>query len=252
MDEGGKSAKKGTAEAALFAAPDVQPPGEPSKHYHGHRERLRQRVLEGDGSHLRDYELLELLLCAFIPRVDVKPIAKDLLARFGNVSAVLAAAPERLVETKGIGETAAAYIRASGLLLQRAAADQVKERPVISNWAALVNYVSTRIKHEKTEQVRVLYLDRKNTLIADEKAGQGTVDHAPLYPRELARRALELSASAVILVHNHPSGDPTPSRADIDLTREVERALETLEIRVHDHLVVGANETISMKAKGLI
>jgi DNA repair protein RadC len=251
MTDGGKSAKKGTAEA-LFA--DLQPSDEqsPSKHYHGHRERLRQRVLEGDGSHLKDYELLELLLCAFIPRIDVKPIAKDLLAEFGTVSGVLAASPDRLTKVKGIGETAAAYIRTSGLLLKRAASDQIKDRPVISNWAALVNYVSTSIKHEKTEQTRVLFLDRKNKLIADEKTGQGTVDHAPIYPREIARRALELSASSVILVHNHPSGDPTPSKADVDLTREVERALETLEIRVHDHLVVGANETISMKAKGLI
>jgi DNA repair protein RadC len=249
MTDGGKSAKKETAEAALFPDSDEQ---SPTKHYHGHRERLRQRVLEGDGSHLKDYELLELLLCAFIPRVDVKPIAKDLLAEFGTVSGVLAAPPERLTRVKGIGETAAAHIRASGLLLQRAAGDQIRDRPVISNWAALLNYVSTRIKHEKTEQVRVLYLDKKNKLIADEKAGQGTVDHAPIYPREVARRALELSASSVILVHNRPSGDPTPSRADVDLTREIERALATLEMRVLDHLVVGANETISMKAKGLI
>ena len=224
----------------------------PVKHYHGHRERLRGRVLTGDGSHLADYELLELLLCAFIPRVDVKPIAKELIARFGSVSAVLGAAPERLMEVKGVGETAAAYIRATHLLMQQAARDSVVERPVISNWAALLNYVSLKIKHLKTEQARVLYLDRKNKLIADEMAGQGTVDHAPIYPREIARRALELSASAVILVHNHPSGDPTPSRADIDLTREIERALAPLDIKVHDHLVVGSRETVSMKAKGLI
>ncbi len=237
--DGGKSSKSGTAEA-------------PIKHFHGHRERLRQRVLQDDGSHLADYELLEMLLCAFIPRVDVKPIAKNLLGRFGTVSAALAAPPERLMEIPGIGESAAAYIRATNLLMQQAAGDAVKDRPVISNWAALLNYVSLRIRHEKTEQARVLYLDRKNRLIADEKAGQGTVDHAPVYPREIARRALELSASAIILVHNHPSGDPTPSRADIDLTREIERALAPLEIKVHDHLVVGASETVSMKAKGLI
>jgi len=182
----------------------------------------------------------------------VKPIAKELLDRFGSVSAVLAASPERLMETKGVGETAAAYIRATNLLLQHAVADQVKDRPVISNWAALLNYVSTKIRHEKTEQARVLYLDRKNKLIADELAGHGTVDHAPIYPREIARRALELSSSAVILVHNHPSGDPTPSRADVELTRDIERALAPFEIRVHDHLVVGAKETVSMKAKGLI
>ena len=239
MGVGGKRAKTGTGEA-------------PVRHFHGHRERLRQRVLEGDGSHLADYELLELLLCGFVPRVDVKPIAKNLLERFGTVSAALAASPQRLMEIDGIGESTAAYIRAANLLMQRAASDAVKDRPIISNWAALLNYVSVKIRHEKTEQARVLYLDRKNKLIADEKAGQGTVDHAPVYPREIARRALELAASAVILVHNHPSGDPTPSKADVDLTRDIEKALEPLEIRLHDHLVVGAKETVSMKAKGLI
>ena len=236
--EGGQS-KTGAAEG-------------PVRHFRGHRERLRQRILKDGGAGLADYELLELLLCAFIPRVDVKPVAKDLLRRFGSVSAVLAASPERLMETKGVGETATAYIRATNLLLHQAAADQVKDRPVISNWAALLNYVSAKIRHEKTEQARVLYLDRKNKLIADELAGQGTVDHAPIYPREIAKRALELSASAVILVHNHPSGDPTPSRADVELTQDIERALAPFEIRVHDHLVVGAKETVSMKAKGLI
>ncbi len=238
MAEGGKP-KSGTHEG-------------PARHYHGHRERLRQRVLEGDGGHLKDYELLELMLYAFIPRVDTKPIAKELLARFGTVSGVLAAPPERLMEVKGVGETAASYIRAASLLLHRAAGDQIADRPVITNWAALLNYVKLALRHEKSEQARVLYLDRKNKLIADEIAGRGTVDHAPVYPREIARRALELSASAVILVHNHPSGDPTPSRADIDLTRDIEKALAPLEIRLHDHLVVGAAETISMKAKGLI
>jgi DNA repair protein RadC len=224
----------------------------PTRHYHGHRERLRARILKGDGSGLADYELLELLLCAFIPRIDVKPIAKDLIARFGSVSGALAAPPERLMETRGVGESAAAYIRATNLLLQQAAGDQVKDRPVISNWAALLNYVRMALRHEKAEQVRVLFLDRKNRLIADEVVGRGTVDHAPVYPREIARRALELAASSVILVHNHPSGDPTPSKADIDMTREIERALQALEIKLHDHLIVGASETVSMKAKGLI
>jgi DNA repair protein RadC len=239
MAGGGKPEKTGTAE-------------EPVRHFHGHRERIRQRVMKGDGSHLDDYEVFEILLCAFIPRVDVRPLAQELIKRFGTVSAALAAPPERLMEVPGIGETTVAYIRATNLLLQRAAGDEVKDRPVISNWAALLNYVSVKIRHERTEQARVLYLDRKNKLIADEKAGQGTVDHAPIYPREIARRALELSASAVILVHNHPSGDPTPSRADVDLTRDIERALSPFEIKIHDHLVVGAKETVSMKAKGLI
>jgi len=238
MGDGGKL-KRGTEEA-------------PARHYHGHRERLRQRVLKDDGAHLADYELLELLLCAFIPRVDVKPIAKEMIARFGSVSAALAASPERLMEINGVGETAAAYVRAANLLMQKAAGEQVQGRPVISNWVALLNYVKLKLRHEKAEQARVLFLDRKNKLIADEIVGRGTVDHAPVYPREIARRALELSASAIILVHNHPSGDPTPSRADIDLTREIERALAPLDIKVHDHLVVGASETVSMKAKGLI
>lgn len=222
------------------------------KHYHGHRERLRGRIMQGDGAGLAEYELLELLLCAFIPRVDVKPIAKDLLAKFGSVSAVLAAPPDRLMEVKGVGQTAAAYIRATNLLLQKAAGDQVKDRPVISNWAALLSYVRLALRHETSEQVRVLFLDRKNRLIADEIVGRGTVDHAPVYPREIAKRALELAASSVILVHNHPSGDPTPSRADIDLTREVIDALQSLDIKLHDHLVVGQSEAVSMKAKGLI
>jgi len=238
MDDGGKS-KPGASEG-------------PTKHYHGHRDRIRQRIMKGDGSRLDDYEILEVLLCAFIPRVDVRPIAKKLVDRFGTVSAALAAAPERLMEIDGIGEATAAYLRATHLLLQRAAGDQIRDRPVITNWAALLNYVKLALRHERSEQARVLYLDRKNKLIADEIAGRGTVDHAPIYPREIARRALELSASAVILVHNHPSGDPTPSRADIDLTREIEKALAPLEIRLHDHLVVGASETVSMKAKGLI
>jgi DNA repair protein RadC len=244
---GGGSIKTGTEEA-----PAAEPASQAAKHYHGHRERIRQRIMKGDGSHFDDYEILEVLLCAFIPRVDVRPIAQELVRKFGTVSGALAAAPERLMEVDGIGETTAAYIRATNLLLQRAAVDAVKDRPVISNWAALLNYVSLKIRHEKVEQVRVLYLDRKNKLIADEKAGQGTVDHAPVYPREVARRALELSASSIILVHNHPSGDPSPSMADVELTRDIEKALASLEIRVHDHLVVGATDVVSMKAKGLI
>jgi DNA repair protein RadC len=236
---GGGTAKNETAEGSV-------------KHFHGHRERLRRRILKDGGAGLQEYELLELLLCAFIPRVDVKPIAKELIAKFGTVSGVFAAPPERLMEVKGIGEPTAAYIRATNLLMQRAAGDQVKDKPVISNWAALLNYVKLALRHEKSEQARVLYLDRKNKLIADEIAGRGTVDHAPVYPREIAKRALELSASAVILVHNHPSGDPTPSKADIDLTRDIEKALAPLDIRLHDHLVVGASATVSMKAKGLI
>jgi len=224
----------------------------PTRHYHGHRERLRQRVLEGDGGHFKDYELLELMLYAFIPRVDTKPIAKELLARFGTVSGVLAAPPERLMEVKGVGETAASYIRAASLLLKHAAADQIADRPVISNWAALLNYVKLALRHEKSEQARVLYLDRKNKLIADEIAGRGTVDHAPIYPREIARRALELSASAVILVHNHPSGDPTPSKADISVTQKIMEASEKLGILLHDHVIIAGHKHLSFRTQGLL
>lgn len=244
-------------ETALEDAAGTSPvspkkPGKPTKHFHGHRERLRARVLAGDGSHLADYELLEVLLCAFIPRVDVKPIAKALISRFGSVSAALAAPIERLSEIEGVGPSAAAYLRATHLLLQRAGADQIAGKTVVSSWDALLSYVRNSLRHEKSEQFRVLYLDRKNQLIADELMGKGTVDQAPVYPREIARRALVLSASAVILVHNHPSGDPTPSRADIDMTKQVADALSALDIKLHDHLVVGAREALSMRSKGLI
>ena len=223
----------------------------PTKHYHGHRERVRQRIMKGDGSHLDDYEVLEVLLCAFIPRVDVRPIAKTLVDRFGTVSAALAASPERLMEIDGIGEATAAYIRATNLLLLRAAGDEVRDRPVISNWAALLNYVKHALRHEKTEQARVLYLDRKNQIIADE-AQAGTVDQTAVFPRELVRRALELSASAMILVHNHPSGDPSPSQADIAITREIVAAARTMNIAVHDHLIIGRHGERSFKTMGLL
>ncbi|MBI1339669.1 DNA repair protein RadC [bacterium] len=224
----------------------------PTRHFHGHRERLRARVLGAGGESMADYELLETLLGAFIPRRDVKPIAKALLERFGGVSGVFAAHPERLMEIDGVGEVAAAYIRTTHVLFQRAAGDAVRDRPVISNWAALLAYVRMVLRHAPAEQFRVLFLDRKNQLISDEVLGRGTVDHAPVYPREIARRALELSASSVILVHNHPSGDATPSRADVEITREVIKALAALDINLHDHLIVGRSEPLSMKAKGLI
>jgi len=196
--------------------------------------------------------LLETLLFAFIPRRDVKPIAKALLKRFGSLSAVLSAEARDLVSIDGIGENAAAYLRAVNELHQRAAREEIAARPVISSWNALLAYVRQALQHETREQFRVVFLDRKNQLIADEVMGHGTVDHAPVYPREIARRALELAASALILVHNHPSGDTTPSRADIDMTREIIDALTPLEITVHDHLIVGKGGVTSFKSAGLI
>lgn len=221
-------------------------------HWHGHRTRLRNKLLSRGASALDDYELLETLLFAFIPRRDVKPVAKALLARFGSVSGVLAAGAADLKKVTGVGETAAAYLKTVAELQGRAAIETLAARPVISSWDALISYVRGQLQHEGREQFRVLFLDRKNQLIADEVMGLGTVDHAPVYPREIARRALELQASSLILVHNHPSGDPTPSRADIEVTREIIDALVSLEITVHDHLIAGKNTVTSMKSSGLI
>ncbi|HAE93301.1 MAG: JAB domain-containing protein [Hyphomonas sp.] len=221
-------------------------------HWKGHRERLRSKLLARGASSLDDYEVLEVLLMAFIPRRDVKPIAKALQARFGSLSAILAAPSRDLVQVPGIGETVAAYLKAIAELNARASRENIQKKTAISSWSALVEYVRTELQHEKREQFRILFLDRKNQLIADEVMGHGTVDHAPVYTREVARRALELHASALILVHNHPSGDTTPSRADIDVTREIIDALDPFDITVHDHLIAGTGGVTSLKAAGLI
>ncbi len=229
---------------------DSQPDTKP--HWQGHRERLRGKLLKRGAGALDDYEVLEVILMAFIPRRDVKPVAKALLARFGSLSGVLAAPAADLVKIDGIGETVAAYLKAITELQSRAAREEIRQRPAISSWTALVSYVRTELQHEGREQFRVLFLDRKNQLIADEVMGQGTVDHAPVYPREIARRALELQASSLILVHNHPSGDTTPSRADIDMTREIISVLDPLDITVHDHLIAGTGGVTSFRSSGLI
>ncbi|MDJ0922663.1 MAG: DNA repair protein RadC [Henriciella sp.] len=221
-------------------------------HWQGHRDRLRTKLITRGANALEDYELLETLLFAFIPRRDVKPVSKALLTRFGSLSAVLAADPADLISVNGVGETVAAYIKATREIGTRAAREEIQVRPIISSWTALLAYVRSQLQHEDREQFRVMFLDRKNQLIADELMNQGTVDHAPVYPREIARRALELSASALILVHNHPSGDPSPSRADIDMTREIMDALMPLEITVHDHLIAARGGVTSFKTQGLI
>ncbi len=225
---------------------------DPAPHWQGHRDRLRTKLLARGPGALDDYEILEVLLMAFIPRRDVKPVAKQLLKVHGSLSAVLAAPAADLQKTEGIGETAAAYIKAMAELQSRASVDTLKAKPLIASWSALLTYVRTELQHEKREQFRVLFLDRKNQLIADEVMNEGTVDHAPVYPREIARRALELSASSLILVHNHPSGDVKPSKADIDITREIIDALTPLEISVHDHLIAGTGGVTSFKSAGLI
>lgn len=233
------------------AQPDLwRAPAPP--HHSGHRERLRERAASGGLAALPDYELLELLLFRSIPRGDVKPLAKQLLARFGSLGGVLAASPEALRTVSGVGEAVALDLRLVHEATLRAAREQVVRRPVISSWAALLAYVKAALAHEPREQFRVLFLDRKNQLIADEIMNHGTVDHAPVYPREVVRRALELSASALILVHNHPSGDPTPSSADIDMTRQIADAARALRISVHDHLVAGRDGVASFRALGLM
>jgi DNA repair protein RadC len=224
----------------------------PTKPHHaGHRERLRERALAGGLAALPDYELLELYLFRSIPMKDVKPLAKDLLARFGDLGGVLAAPIADLCTVAGIKEQAALDLKLMHEASVRIGRAPMTKRPVISSASALQSYIRTVLANEPREQFRVLFLDNKNQLILDEVMGQGTIDHAPVYPREVARRALELSAAAVILVHNHPSGDPTPSRADIEMTKQVVEAGKALRIAVHDHLVVGRDGVASLKALGL-
>ncbi len=223
----------------------------PSPHA-GHRERLRDRAEAGGLTALPDYELLELYLFRSIPRGDVKPIAKALLARFGGLEAALGASIAELMSVKGVGQSVATDLKLLHEATLRIGRHTVRKRTVISSWNALLAYVRVALANEPREQFRVLFLDKKNQLIADEIQNHGTVDHAPVYPREVMRRALELSASNLILVHNHPSGDPTPSGADIDMTRQIIDAGRTLKIGVHDHLVVGREGVASFKALGLI
>jgi len=218
----------------------------------GHRDRLRARFADAGGAGLADYELLELALFRSIPRRDVKPIAKELLDRFGDLGRVCAASVQDLSEIKGISEKAALDLKLIEVLAIRMARGKVTGRVVLSNWSALLDYLRTALQHTATEQFRVLFLDKKNRLIADEHQAQGTVDHAPVYPREVLKRALVLNASAIILVHNHPSGDPTPSRADIEMTRLIVNAAKPFNIMIHDHLVIGREQTASFKGLGLL
>jgi DNA repair protein RadC len=221
-------------------------------HYHDHRARLRQRFEEAGDSALADYELLELMLFRTIPRQDTKPLAKALLTRFGNLAEVLAAPAARIAEVSGAGAAVAQDLKVAHAIMQRAQRAEAKQRPVVSSWSALISYCRTAMAHEPREQFRVLFLDVKNQLIADEVMNEGTVDHAPVYPREIARRALELSAAAVILVHNHPSGDPKPSAQDVAITREIVAATEAVSVKVHDHLVIGRKGAESFKSLGLL
>lgn len=257
--------------AGLAEAPagfEGRPAVPAKKHYHGHRDRLRQRFREAGPEALADYELLELLLFFSIYRRDTKPLAKDLLHRFGGLGGVLAAEPARLAEAMPpLPADAGAELRqtrdddllftqtllkAVHSLLQRVLKEEIKERPVIGSWTALVEYLQLAMQHETAEHFRILFLDRKNILIRDEVQSRGTVDHTPLYPREVVKRALELAASAIIMVHNHPSGDPTPSPADIEMTKQVAGALGQVGITVHDHIIVGKNRHTSFRTQRLL
>jgi DNA repair protein RadC len=220
-------------------------------HYAGHRDRLRRRLFENAGG-LADYEILEILLYAGNPRGDTKPAAKALIERFGDFAAVAHAPMQALLEVKGVGESGAAQIaavREAALRLLKAEASQA---PVLSSWQKLVEYCQARLQFEPIENFHILFLDKKNRLIRDERQQRGTVDHTPLYPREVVKRALELGASALILVHNHPSGDPTPSKADIEVTQEVAKAAALLGVAVHDHLIIGRGRHTSLRSLGVL
>lgn len=239
-------------------------PGKTAKttpRHSGHRERLRERAARGGIDALPDYELLEMLLFRSVPYKDTKPLAKDLLARFGGLEGIGAASHEaiddQVARSMGFARGKASRAIALDLMLifdtaRRVAREPASKRPVISSWTALLAHVRVALQHEPREQFRVLYLDKKNQLILDEVLNRGTVDHAPVYPREVIRRALELSSPNIILVHNHPSGDPTPSGADIDMTKQIIAAGQALNVAVHDHLVVGRDGVASFKQLGLM
>jgi len=221
-------------------------------HYHGHRQRLRGRFRQAGADAVSDYELLELVLFRAIPQRDVKPLAKDLINTFGSFPEVIAAPPNRLAEVKGVGDAAITEIKVVHAAAARLARGQVQKRPVLSSWSSVIDYCRTAMAFADREQFRVLFLDKRNQLIVDELQQVGTVDHTPVYPREVVKRALELSATALILVHNHPSGDPTPSHPDIQMTQTIIDVARPLGIAVHDHIVVGKEGHASFKSLRLI
>ncbi|RVT82041.1 JAB domain-containing protein [Rhodobacteraceae bacterium CCMM004] len=217
-----------------------------------HRARLRERFVAGGADALPDYEMLELLLFRSIPRRDVKPVARALIDRFGDLGRVLAAPARQLSDVPGVGPGTATDLKLVEAAGHRMARARALHRPVLSNWQALLDYCHTALAHRATEEFRVLFLDTKNVLIADEAQARGTVDHVPVYPREIVKRALELNARALILVHNHPSGDPTPSEADIAMTAQVAHACAALSLTLHDHLIVGQEREVSFRAEGYL
>ncbi|BCW88245.1 hypothetical protein sos41_13830 [Alphaproteobacteria bacterium SO-S41] len=238
------------AQGAVFAV-DAKAE-KPASPHAGHRERLRARFMAAGAEALADHEMIELLLFGALPRIDTKPLAKTLIERFGSYEEVLAAPPERLRAIKGMSDGAVALLKTVEAAAIRLARKSVQTKPVISSWTALLDYCKAAIARAPVEQFRLLLLDRKNRLIEDAVMAEGTIDHTPVYPREIVKRALEAGASAMILVHNHPSGDPTPSRADIEMTKAIAAAAKPLGVAVHDHLVIGRGGHASFKELGLL
>lgn len=223
-----------------------------SDQHSGHRARLRRRFLVAGAEALADYELLELLLFQALPRGDAKPLAKRLIARFGSFAEAVSAPTDALARVDGMGEASIVALKTAQAAAARLLGETLRDRPLLSSWSQLLDYCRVAMAHQPVEEVRVLYLDRKNRLIADERQGRGTVDHTPLYPREVVKRGLELGASALIVVHNHPSGDPTPSQADIAMTRQLAEAAAALGLVLHDHLIVARGGHTSFRAAGLL
>ena len=221
-------------------------------HYHGHRERLRDRFRDAGADALTDYELLEMVLFRALPRRDVKPLAKALITKFGSFAEVVHAPELRLKEVSGLGDSAITEVKLIAATASRVAKGQLKQRTVLSSWSSVIEYCRAAMAFADKEQFRILFLDKRNQLIADELQQVGTVDHTPVYPREVVKRALELSATAIILVHNHPSGDPTPSNADIQMTKSIMSISSPLGISVHDHIIVGKNGHASLKGLRLM
>lgn len=227
-------------------------PGKLPSYIADHRKRLRNRFTEGGATAVPDYELLELVLFRAIPRQDVKPLARLLLDTFDDFNRVITATPARLNMVKGVGEAVILELKIVEAAAQRMMRAKVMNRPILSSWDALLDYCHTAMAHRETEQFRILFLDRKNVLIGDEEQAKGTVDHVPVYPREVVKRALELNASAFILVHNHPSGDPTPSDADISMTLQIQDAARVLGLTLHDHLIIGKSRELSFRSAGYL
>jgi DNA repair protein RadC len=247
---------KETRPAAGKTAPRKRTPAKGRKaeqpHYRGHRERLRERVLERGAESLADYEVLEFLLFGARANGDTKPLAKALLRHFGSVSAVLAAEPAELREVSGVGPAITALMKVTREAARRMAREEARERTVISSWDRLLTYCRVELGHEKVEQFHLLFLDKKHQLIADEAQNRGTVDHTPVYPREVVKRAMHYNASAIIMVHNHPSGDATPSKADVQMTKTVIAAARSVGINVHDHVIITPRSHTSLKNSGFI